>query len=195
MEIVEIARELFENSDIRILGTNDAPLFVANDVGKILGINKISASIKDYDEDEKVLDLVKTRGGDQRMTVLTEKGLRRVIATTRSPSAVQIKDKLNKIYYPTVKEAKFIDSIKRAFPNESFILQKQVENYKIDAYMPKYNLSIEFDENAHKYRLDNDIKRQECIERELKCSFIRISENMDIIDAIGLINTKIYYGK
>ena len=92
MEIVEIARELFENSDIRILGTNDTPLFVANDVGKILGITKIAASIKDYDEDEKAVNIVATPGGNQRMVLLTEGGLYKILYTSRKPIAKKFRN-------------------------------------------------------------------------------------------------------
>jgi very-short-patch-repair endonuclease len=54
-------------------------------------------------------------------------------------------------------------------------------------YIPKYNLCIEFDENQHKYNLENDKKRQKYITEKLKCNFLRINENDNIFDSINKI--------
>lgn len=58
----------------------------------------------------------------------------------------------------------------------SYIQQYSVENYKIDLYIPKYNLAIEIDEEEHKYKKDYDKIRQNYIEKQIHCRFIRINE-------------------
>ena len=87
MEIVEVIKDFFNGSEIRVLGATENPLFVANDIGKVLGISKINEGLRDFDDDEKIHGIVKTQGGDQRMSLLTEKGLYRVLYTSRKPIA------------------------------------------------------------------------------------------------------------
>ena len=58
--------------------------------------------------------------------------------------------------------------------------------YRIDLYVPKYKLAIEVDELGHCTRdIKSEIGRQNKIEKELDCKFIRIDpsrEKFDIID-------------
>jgi very-short-patch-repair endonuclease len=68
--------------------------------------------------------------------------------------------------------------------------QKLVCNkYKVDFYIESLNLVIEYDEEHHKIKDNNknDKLRQKTIEKELKCSFIRIPETISIGEAIGII--------
>ena len=53
--------------------------------------------------------------------------------------------------------------------------------YRIDLYFHKYKLAIEVDELGHNDRnIDYEIQRQQALERELNCVFIRI--NPDTVD-------------
>lgn len=49
------------------------------------------------------------------------------------------------------------------------------KHYYIDGYDIDKNVSLEVDENFHKYQKDKDIKRQNEIQAMLNCKFIRIS--------------------
>ncbi len=40
--------------------------------------------------------------------------------------------------------------------NIKYIPQCPVDNYRIDLYIPKFNLAIEIDEEEHKYKKDYD---------------------------------------
>jgi very-short-patch-repair endonuclease len=60
--------------------------------------------------------------------------------------------------------------------------------YRIDFYFPKIKLAIEFDENEHKYKIENDIIRQNEIETNIGCKFIRINEYMTIGNALAQIS-------
>ena len=48
----------------------------------------------------------------------------------------------------------FLDAV-----NIKYILQYQVGNYRIDLYIPLYNIAIEIDEEEHKYKQNYDCKR------------------------------------
>ena len=52
--------------------------------------------------------------------------------------------------------------------------QYKVLNYLVDGYDPVNNVVYEIDEEHHKYNLDKDKYRQEVIQREIGCRFIRI---------------------
>lgn len=60
--------------------------------------------------------------------------------------------------------------------NIKYILQCPVDNYRIDLYIPKFNLAIEIDEEEHKYKKDYDDIRQRYIENKIHCKFVRINE-------------------
>ncbi|WP_346938194.1 hypothetical protein [uncultured Clostridium sp.] len=73
-------------------------------------------------------------------------------------------------------------------------LQYKVLDYKIDGYIPSLKLAIEYDENGHKHYLDDDhINRQDAIEKELGCEFIRVTDDYDYGTAIVIIIAKINY--
>ena len=68
-------------------------------------------------------------------------------------------------------------------------MQYVVGNYRIDFYIPKYKIAIEFDESYH-YNNDNqkkDNNRQIHIECLLGCEFYRIDERSDILSQIDNI--------
>ena len=79
------------------------------------------------------------------------------------------------------KEQTVINSIKDAFEGEDMQTQYSVLSYRIDLYFHKYKLAIEVDELGHNDRnIDYEIQRQQALERELNCVFIRI--NPDAVD-------------
>ena len=55
MEVIELSKELFNNENVRILGTREEPMFVAADIGKLLDIKNIHTSIKNFTNTEKVI--------------------------------------------------------------------------------------------------------------------------------------------
>lgn len=86
-------------------------------------------------------------------------------------------------------EYKYINEIKDFLDemNIKCILQYLVDNYRIDLYIPKFNLAIEIDEKEHKYKRDNDLIRQKHIENRIPCKFIRVKEG----DSCGSVIARI----
>jgi hypothetical protein len=77
MDIVKAFNTNDLHTEIIIKGTIDEPLFRASDIGVVLELSNIRATIVDFDESEKVVNKVDTLGGNQEVTFLTEKGLYR----------------------------------------------------------------------------------------------------------------------
>ena len=72
-----------------------------------------------------------------------------------------------------------------------YVDQYQVDNYKIDLYIPKYKIAIEIDEEEHKYKKDYDTIRQKYIEKQIHCKFIRINEGESCGSAIARITKEL----
>ena len=99
---------------VNIQGTDEDPLFQANQIGRILNINNIHATIKDFDDTEKVLNIIYTLGGLQETTFLTEVGLYRLLGMSRKPIARTFQ----KWIYNVAKEIRL---------NGKYELQKNIE--------------------------------------------------------------------
>ena len=86
-------------------------------------------------------------------------------------------------------EYKYLNEIKDFLDvlDISYIQQYSVDNYKIDLFIPKYNIAIEIDEEEHKYKKYYDLKRQKYIENQIHCKFIRINEGENCGKVIALL--------
>lgn len=90
---MDIIRAFTTNSlhtEIVIKGTVEAPLFRASDIALILEISNIRASIKDFNESEKVVQTMTTPGGPQKVSFLTHTGLFRLLFRSKNPIALQV---------------------------------------------------------------------------------------------------------
>ncbi len=76
--------------------------------------------------------------------------------------------------------------------NINYVEQYRVDNYRIDLYIPLYNIAIEIDEEEHKYKQDYDKMRQRYIEKQIHCKFIRINEGESCGSAIARITKELY---
>ncbi len=72
---------------LQILGTKDKPLWAANDVGAILGHTNIRRPMASLDDDEKGVTERYTPGGVQKISVVNEAGLYKLIFASRVPTA------------------------------------------------------------------------------------------------------------
>ena len=72
---------------INVQGTEDEPLFQANQIGELLGLKNIRVSIADFDEDERRVSTTYTSTGAKETSFLTELGLYRLLGQSRLPIA------------------------------------------------------------------------------------------------------------
>lgn len=190
MEVQAIFQALFQDTQVRIFGTHDKPLFVANDMAEILDMKNIHKVISKFDRTKKVkCDIVDNHGRTQQTTVLTEKGLWHIIRYSRTINAEKIRQMINhKLgFMHSPMELDFINNIMKVFPDEIFETQKTVLGYRIDLYMPTYKLAIEYDEEHHRYQTAEDNIRQERIVEILGCTVLRVDYTDDIFAAAGRI--------
>jgi prophage antirepressor-like protein len=140
MDIVKAFNSNELHTEIVIKGTTDDPLFRASDIGAVLEISNIRATIMDFDESEKVVHKTPTLGGLQEVTFLTEKGLYKVLFRSRKPIAQKFQDWV----FEVVKEIRL---------HGTYDLKKEIE---------KKNNEMQQLEDKHK----QDIEYQKIAERE-----------------------------
>lgn len=95
------------------------------------------------------------------------------------------------------KEIEFLDELEDALSpfNIKGIRQYSVidNKYRIDYYIPSINVAIEYDENNHRdYSYEEHEGRQKEIEDQLKCKFIRISDDNTNSYNIGFVIKNIF---
>ena len=77
----------FNDHAVRVLQIEDAPWFVATDVAESLGYKSPKDAASYLDDDEKGSAIVRTPGGDQKLTVINESGLYALVLRSRKPGA------------------------------------------------------------------------------------------------------------
>lgn len=78
----------FEGQAVRVLDKDGDPWFVATDVAKILGYRDAADLTRLLDHDEKGTQIVRTLGGDQEASTISEPGLYRAIVQRRASKAL-----------------------------------------------------------------------------------------------------------
>ena len=76
---------------IRALSVDDEPWFVATDVAKALGYRMASDMTRRLDDDEKGKRSMRTPGGEQELSVISEAGLYNAILGSKVPGAREFK--------------------------------------------------------------------------------------------------------
>lgn len=77
----------FEGQQVRFVGTEDQPEWIAQDVCAVLDIKDHAAAIEKFDDDERGTTSILTLGGKQNMLTVTEPGLYRLIFRSDKPKA------------------------------------------------------------------------------------------------------------
>lgn len=73
--------------------------------------------------------------------------------------------------------------------NIEVIHQFQIDIYRVDFYIPEYNVVIEYDEDYHKSTYYQDILRENKIKEKINCSFIRCNaKDKDIKNIMKILN-------
>lgn len=77
----------YEGNEVRTVMKDDEPWWVLADVCRVLEIRRTDSTARKLDPDEKGTHLVSTLGGGQKMTIINESGLYKVILRSDKPEA------------------------------------------------------------------------------------------------------------
>ena len=128
---------------------------------------------------KKRQELVKCKDQPCRIFIREDFGIH-VIMDCGTAQAVNFRKRLGFKQYDLImtQEQSVLTKLDRYFHTEDKIFQHYVLGYRIDMHVPKYKLAIEVDELGHCIRdLKAEIKRQQKIEKESNCKFIRIDSS------------------
>lgn len=123
----EVIPFTYEDTSVRAVATEDGtPWFVASDVAKILGYRMASDMTRRLDEDERGTRSVRTLGGTQEMTVITESGLYSAILGSKVEGARQFKRWVTHEVLPSIrKRGGYLtpEATEKALTDPDFIIQ------------------------------------------------------------------------
>jgi prophage antirepressor-like protein len=83
----ELAVFSYANTEVRTVVRDGEPWFVATDVCTVLGFRMASDALRALENDEKGYAVVRTPGGEQRVSTVSESGLYALIFRSRVPAA------------------------------------------------------------------------------------------------------------
>lgn len=195
---------IFEGNDVEVFEFNGQVLFNPKHVAKILDIKNINDNLRKMNKNQ----VVKLTNSDVRHinfrklhntgeNFLTESGVLKIIDSCRNQKE-DVKVRLIKFLFPNkdiivinnAKEIQFLDALEDVLSafDINGIRQYNVENYRIDLYLPKLKIAIEYDENGHKnYTYKNHELRELIIKNKLHCKFIRITDSVSNNKNIGFV--------
>jgi len=95
----------FNNNQVRIIEQGDELWFVAADVCKVLGLTHTSNSLKCLNSDEKGSNWITTLGGVQKMSIISESGLYKLIMRSNKSEAKAFQNWVTGEVLPAIRKA------------------------------------------------------------------------------------------
>jgi prophage antirepressor-like protein len=90
-ENYQIVPFTFENHTVRTVMVENEPWFIAKDVGDVLGLSNIRATIRGFPENEAGVNSIYTSGQKREILTVNEPGLYRLVFQSRKPEAEKFK--------------------------------------------------------------------------------------------------------
>lgn len=126
---------LYNGKTLRIFGTHEKPMFLAKNIGELLGITNYRNFVATLDEDEKGVEILDTPGGTQNLTTISESALYRFIMRSNKPDAVIFQKWVCKEVLPSIRK------------NGTYELKLKIEN------MEKQIKNLQYIEEEKKKRI------------------------------------------
>lgn len=93
-----------QSAEVRTVIIDGEPWFVAADIARVLGYSEAYAMTRTLDDDEKGPHTVRTPGGDQSLTVISESGLYSAILRSRIEGAKAFKRWITREVIPSIRK-------------------------------------------------------------------------------------------
>lgn len=128
-ELKVLTQTIICGRQFKVYGTADDPLFLAKDVAEMIEHSQVTRMVESIDDDEKVVNIVHTLGGNQTAWFLTEDGLYEVLMQSRKPIAKQFKKGVKEILKQIRKTGSYVP---RTF-REALVMALEAEDRRIEA--------------------------------------------------------------
>ncbi|MCG2586485.1 BRO family protein [Massilia sp. TS11] len=100
----EASEFFFHANRVRVVIRDGEPWFICVDVAESLGYRNAPDASRHLDADEKGTQIVRTPGGDQRVTVISESGLYTLVLRSRKPEARKFAKWVTRDVLPTIRK-------------------------------------------------------------------------------------------
>ena len=184
---------LFDGTEIRSFNDDNGTWFDLYQISTILGYAKRSYLATHYGPRYKL-----ALQRNQESVYTNEEGLREILNRGRKPMCKEMLQQLDfdtsdKINSPEADIlVQIIDFVKTAHDDIKYDLQYPCGTYRIDMYIPKYNVVIEVDELGHKDRDPiYEAKREDYIRSNLSDKILRVNPNainFRMAKELGILN-------
>ena len=94
----------FQSNEVRIVVRDGNPWFVASDVADALEYREGKDMARILDDDEKGAHIMRTLGGDQSVTIISESGLYHAVLKSRKPKAKQFRRWVTSEVLPAIRK-------------------------------------------------------------------------------------------
>ena len=134
----------YSERNFRILGTQDAPIFVAKDVGDILGIANMRDAVAQLDDDEKIwitteelrgavsnVGNADVRNSNRGMWGVTESGLYVLLFLSRKPEAKKFRKWVTSEVLPSIRKTGRYEAPRADLPPEIADLPAERRDYVV----------------------------------------------------------------
>ena len=176
--------------NIHKIEDDDEVWYRGKDIARMLGYKDTNKSLADHVNKEdrrpfRDFDNLKESMKEHPQTVFINKsGATSLISRCKLPNSIEIAKSLgiqmiNKL---TTKEADVMAQLIKIFRNANinysfqYVCRHKEQLYKIDCYLPDYQIAIEVDEDGHKKRnVDYEQTREKVLVKQLDCIFIRVN--------------------
>jgi len=111
-ELAVIQQQKILGKQLTLYGDFENPLFLAKEVAEWIEHSNVSMMLQTIDDDEKVVNIVYTLGGNQEAWFLTENGVYEVLMQSRKPIAKQFKKEVKAVLKSIRKHGAYITAEK-----------------------------------------------------------------------------------
>lgn len=122
-----------EGVDLRVIVIDDEPWFVASDVARALGYREARDLTRNLDDDEKAPHSLRTPGGEQTVSIISEAGLFSGILRSRVPQARAFKRWVTHDVLPSIHRTGSYSMAPRALPTDFASALRELAN-EVDAH-------------------------------------------------------------
>lgn len=142
MELIK--SEIFSetNTALRVYGTAEEPWFVAKEVLSILGINNSPNNLKSIPEKYRILVPLTTPGGVQKMTLINECGLYKLILRSNKLSAEKFQSWVLEDVLPSIRKTGKYSVTKTNYNTFDYYFQSMEELEKLNLPEDIHNVFV-----------------------------------------------------
>jgi len=115
---------LFKSLEVRTISRDDEPWFVLSDVAIILGFSRSRDAGRILDDDEKGAHILRTPGGDQEVTIISESGIYALALKSRRPEAREFRKWVTSEVLPAIRKTGRYEAATAAPPAPSLLSRR-----------------------------------------------------------------------